>query len=230
MSEEVTPISVETPAEVPNDTPVVETPSAEITPAVQPTEPQLFETPDGRKVDGETLAREWKENFYPEFTRKSQELAELKKASDKSNINNNNPYSDPSYVPQSYDEILQAAEQRTLAKIEAIQREEAERRQSLESEIKGQLEEIRKIDPTINEAKLFKHASEFKFTDLRLAHQNMMAIQNAVKNATQATVNNLQKKADPVSTAQGKATGNLPSPSQFTSAGDYLKAIKDSVK
>jgi predicted NAD-dependent protein-ADP-ribosyltransferase YbiA (DUF1768 family) len=40
----------------------------------------LFELPDGRKVDASTLSKEWKENFYPEFTRRSQKLAEIERA------------------------------------------------------------------------------------------------------------------------------------------------------
>lgn len=42
-------------------------------------ETELFELPDGRKVDALTLSKEWKENFYPEFTRRSQSLAEYRK-------------------------------------------------------------------------------------------------------------------------------------------------------
>lgn len=42
-------------------------------------EKELFELPDGRKVDASTLSKEWKENFYPEFTRRSQQLAEIKR-------------------------------------------------------------------------------------------------------------------------------------------------------
>jgi hypothetical protein len=41
---------------------------------------ELFELPDGRKVPAQELSKEWKENFYPEFTRRSQQLAEFKKA------------------------------------------------------------------------------------------------------------------------------------------------------
>lgn len=42
-------------------------------------EENLFELPDGRKVDALTLSKEWKENFYPEFTRRSQALADFRK-------------------------------------------------------------------------------------------------------------------------------------------------------
>lgn len=42
-------------------------------------EQELFELPDGRKVDALTLSKEWKEKFYPEFTRRSQALADFRK-------------------------------------------------------------------------------------------------------------------------------------------------------
>jgi hypothetical protein len=42
-------------------------------------EENLFEMPDGKKVDAATLAKEWKENFYPEFTRRSQKLSDYEK-------------------------------------------------------------------------------------------------------------------------------------------------------
>jgi hypothetical protein len=42
-------------------------------------ETELFELPDGRKVDAATLSKEWKENFMPEFTKRSQTLAEIER-------------------------------------------------------------------------------------------------------------------------------------------------------
>ena len=60
---------VEQPVEEQSETTESETP-----------EKELFELPDGRKVDSATLSKEWKENFYPEFTRRSQKLAEIERA------------------------------------------------------------------------------------------------------------------------------------------------------
>ena len=48
-----------------------ENPPADPTPTDPKPDPTLYETPDGRQVDAETLQREWKDNFLPEFTRKS---------------------------------------------------------------------------------------------------------------------------------------------------------------
>jgi len=102
---------------VPLDTPSEETPEEEPAvegdeaPAVAETdvepEAELFELPDGRKVDAVTLQTEWKENFAPEFTRRSQELAELKKGTQELPTETpTSPYADPDYVPESYEEIL----------------------------------------------------------------------------------------------------------------------------
>ena len=85
----------ETPIESPSEETKTESPAEKVE-ATEPVEPkvELFELPDGRKVDGQTLAKEFKENFIPEFTRKSQELAELKKGTTITNDNKpaDNPY------------------------------------------------------------------------------------------------------------------------------------------
>jgi predicted NAD-dependent protein-ADP-ribosyltransferase YbiA (DUF1768 family) len=68
----------ETPVEtISNEQPAKE--QSETTKSETPEE-SLFELPDGRKVDASTLSKEWKENFYPEFTRRSQQLADIKRA------------------------------------------------------------------------------------------------------------------------------------------------------
>jgi len=66
-----------TPVEtISNEQPATE--QSETTKSETPEE-SLFELPDGRKVDASTLSKEWKENFYPEFTRRSQQLADIKR-------------------------------------------------------------------------------------------------------------------------------------------------------
>ena len=40
---------------------------------------EVFKLPDGREVDAKTLSKQWKEEFYPEFTRRSQKLKELER-------------------------------------------------------------------------------------------------------------------------------------------------------
>jgi len=63
-----------------------------------PSEPDLYDLPDGRKVDGQTLAKEWKENFLPDYTRKSQALSEMK---DKTTPTEKKPWEDETWVPNS---------------------------------------------------------------------------------------------------------------------------------
>jgi hypothetical protein len=218
-------------------TPVMEdqpTGEPEVAPTEEPAEPAepeevLYDLPDGRKVDGETLAKEWKENFLPDYTRKSQELANYKKAPE--NINNqptdDNPYANPDYIPQSYEEIIRTAEERALKAFEAREQARIEQHQAIENEVANQLAEIKKLDPNLNENSLFQHATKFGFKDLNLAYQNMKYVQDITKNVQQTTVKNIQKRADPVSTTNsGQPIGNSPNPGSFENARDYLRSLK----
>src|SRR3972149_7800719 len=115
----VTPAPVEEPKVEPSpEVPVapVETPAdptPDSTPKVE--EPVLYDLPDGRKVDAETLARKFKENFLPEFTRKSQALAEIERKKDITSPQDDLPaWKKPDYVPKDYGEVIE------LAKAEAI--------------------------------------------------------------------------------------------------------------
>jgi len=193
---------------------------------VQPTEPvnELFELPDGRKVDAETLSKEWKENFYPEYTRKSQALAEKEKLTTNKETPEN-PYADPNYVPQTYEEIIKAAEERALKTIEEREQSRIEAQQAIESEVLKQLNEIKSIDSTLNENALFLHANKYGFRDLKLAHQNMKDMSMTIKKVQTETAKNIAKRVDPVSTSPG-ATGQKSDPGMFGNAIEYLRSIK----
>lgn len=214
------------PAETPKEEISTEAPTETIEPT-EPVEPkeELYELPDGRKVDAETLSKEWKENFYPDYTRKSQELAAKAKTEP---INNNdtpnNPYADPEYVPQSYEELLQIAEERALKAFEAKERAIIEEKQAIESEVVSQLNEIKTIDPSLNENALFLHATKYGFQDLRKAHENMKDMNAVIKKTQETTAKNIAKRNDPVSIMPG-ATGQMPNPSDFATARDYLRSI-----
>lgn len=229
------------PVDAPSEQPIEpEIPAEETVETEQPTvpEPQVFELPDGRKVDGQTLAKEWKENFLPEFTRKSQLLSEKEKADKniKANDSIDNPYASPDYIPKSYDEIISVAEQRALEKWEAKQQAVIEQQQAVETEVANQLTELKKADPNLNENALFLHANEYRtkygisFPDLKTAYTHMKDVAELTKNVQQTTAKNIQRRSDSVSTTQGRATGSLPSPSTFSSARDYLRAIQGLVQ
>lgn len=202
----------------------------EATPVVEPATPaepevELFDLPDGRKVDAETLSKEWKQNFAPEFTRRSQELAELKKGNVLPTNETKNPYADPNYVPQSYEEIIKVAEERALKTLADKQNAEVEQKQAIENEVANQLTEIKKLDPTLNENALFEHANKYDFKDLRLAHQNMKDMLDVVKKTQATTAQNIAKRNDPVSVSPG-ATGAKLNPDDFSNARDFLRALK----
>lgn len=216
--------SEETPSEQPNE--VIET--TEEVEEVEPTEPELYELPDGRKVDAETLSKEWKENFLPEFTRKSQTLAELEKGiPEPAKLN---PLADPEYTPQTYAELAEQIKAQTLAEIESRKQAEIDQRQALESTVVEQLNEVKKLDPTVNENALFLHANTQKekygvvFPNLQSVYQHMKDTSAVVKKAQTTTVENIAKRNDPVSVTHG-ATGARPDPSQFENARDYLKSL-----
>jgi hypothetical protein len=200
---------------------------AEETPAekVETVEPELYDLPDGRKVDSATLAREFKENFLPEFTRKSQELAALKK--DKPETEEVNPYKDPNYIPENYQEIIEVAKAKALQEIDARSKLEAEKRQALETEVGNQLAEVKKTDPTVDESLLFLHANKYGFRDLRTAYQNMKDMNALVKNVQKTTEKNIQRRAnEQISTTPGKAGATIPNPSNFANAVDYLRSLQ----
>lgn len=216
----------ETPIETPSEPAAPETPAEKVETA-QPAEPvaELFELPDGRKVDAVTLTKEWRENFLPDYTRKSQDLAKLKTEILPDKQPKESPYADPNYIPQSYDEIIKAAKDEALKEWDARKEAEVEHSRAIESEVVNQLNEIKKSDSTLNENALFLHATKYGFRDLKLAHQNMKDMSDVVKKTQETTVKNIAKRNDPVSISPG-ASGAKLNPDDFGSAKEYLRALK----
>lgn len=214
---------------VPVDAPTEETPEVVEetndgeTPAGEE-EAELFELPDGRKVDADTLQTEWKENFAPEFTRRSQELAELKKGSDLKE-ETPSPYADPDYVPQNYQEIIEAGKQAALEELENRDKARVEQQTAAENAVVEQLNEVKKIDASVDENKLFQHANKYGFRDLKQAHQNMQDMSSIVKNTQKTTAENIAKRNDPVSVTHGGAGQTAPDPSNFETATDFLRSL-----
>lgn len=203
----------------------IETPSEPIIEPVVTTEPELYELPDGRKVDAETLSKEWKENFYPDYTRKSQALA-AKEQPIVQNDQPTNPIEDPNWIPNSYGEIIKIAKQEVRADLDREQQEQIQRQQEIETNVSNELAEVKKIDSSVNENALFLHANKYKFNSLIDAHQNMKDMAELAKNVQQNTVTNIAKRADPVSVSQSSSGGAKPDASQFNSATDYLRALQ----
>lgn len=218
-------VPVDTPP-APSPTPTPDVPADKGAEADKPAvaaDPMLYELPDGRKVNGEELAKEWKENFLPDYTRKSQALAAKEKVDlpDKPQ----NKYADPAYVPQTYEEIIQAAEERALQKFEAKEQSRIDQQKAIEDAVESQLTEIKKADPTVDENALFQHANKYGFRDLKTAHQNMRDMGDVIKKTQKITADNITKRNDPVSAAPG-AGGGKTEASNFGTARDYLRSLK----
>jgi len=199
--------------------------------ATPTTEPELYELPDGRKVDGATLAKEWKDNFLPDYTKKSQTLAEIEKSKQTNQTPEQKPYQDPNWTPKDWPELIEVAKQEIKGDLEAQAKAQAEARAQLEDSIAAELTELKKVDPTLNENALFLHANEYRekygvsFPNLTAAHAHMKDVQALTKNVQQTTAKNIAKRADPVS-ASPSATGAKPDPSQFQNARDYIRSLK----
>lgn len=211
----------------PTETPA--SPAEPVEPAA-PAEPvvELFELPDGRKVDAATLATEWKENFMPEFTRKSQELAKVGKPSEPlpNNEPAKKPFEDPTWAPGSYAELIEIAKTELRGDLAREEQQAAERRAAIENQVVAALTEIKAADPTLNENALFTHAMKYGFQDLKAAHQNMKDMAAVVKKTTETTVKNIQKRNDPVSIAPGAGGGQGAPASSFGNAVEFLRSIK----
>ncbi len=219
------------PVDAPNDPQAKPSEQNDSVPAkpAEGAEGQLFELPDGRKVDAATLATEWKTNFLPEFTRKSQELAGYKTKPKDTPITkpaDADPYNDPNHVPKTYREIIDRAKSEAKEELKAEREREAEEAAALETRVTEQVAGIKKADPSLDENKLYEHAIKYGFQDLTVAYQNMKDMGILVKNVQQNTAKNIQKRADPVSTTGGKPSGGKANPNNFGNAKDFLRSLK----
>ena len=215
---------VEAPIQEPAD-PVApaDEPAEPVTPTTEPTEDELFELPDGRKVDAVTLSKEWKENFYPEYTRKSQELAQAKGGT--APVTTPAPEPTDEWQPNSWAEVFQKAKEEIKADTIREQQEQETAQRTVEEAVVSQLSEIKTKDANVNENALFQHAMKYGFRDLRVAHQNMQDMSALAKNVQQTTAKNVAKRNDPVSGTSAPQGGVL-NPTHFQSATDFLRALK----
>ncbi len=226
-------VPAEQPESAPSEQPEEESIQAgnveQTNPADTQVEPELFELPDGRKVDAETLSKEWKENFLPEFTRKSQALSAYEKTKEIIN-EEKRPYQDPEWIPETYAELIELAKQEVKQDLESQRIREAETRKALEDAVVEELSTLKKSDPTLNENALFLHANQYRekygvsFPNLTTAYQHMKDMQGLTKSVQQTTVKNITKRADPVSIVPG-TTGTTPDPGQFGNAIEFLRSL-----
>lgn len=136
-------------------------------------EPELFELPDGRKVSGEELSKEWKDNFMPDYTRKSQELAEYKRSIETEKKQDIPKWKQEDYRPETYAELIEIARQEAVESIRNQERESLAEKERISKEVENTLSKLKGVDSNLDENKLFEHAVKYGFKDLNLAYQNM---------------------------------------------------------
>lgn len=217
----------ETPAVEATESPVPETPAAPVI------EEPLYDLPDGRKVDAATLQREWKENFLPDYTRKSQKIAEIERSNKDIIPPKDEPaWKNPDYVPKDYAELIDIATREAEDRIRGSFQKEQERLSAVQTAVENEIKELKGTDPTLDEAALFQHANKYGFQNLKAAHKNMSDMKAVSIEVEQRTLKNIKtREADPVSTgaAPGATVDDGYDPlemSQFRSANEYLARIK----
>lgn len=221
-----------TETEVPAPEKAVEDPAGDPTPEAPSESEKLYETPDGRKVTADELSKLWKENFYPEFTRKSQELSELKRGKELNNeVKDEKPWDSPDYTPETYADLIKIAKEEAKKEIFASREKEIAAQAEIKSRIENEINELKKIDPSLDENTLFQHANKYGFSDLRAAHSSLTDFKKAVIEAEQRTLNNLKKReAIPVAGANVKKetpSGDFDAEAvaMFDSPADYYKHL-----
>tara|TARA_R100001530_G_scaffold73266_1_gene51671 strand:+ start:5640 stop:6395 length:756 start_codon:yes stop_codon:yes gene_type:complete len=230
--------SEETPETTSETTPTPEEPKeekveADPTPETTPEEPMLYETPDGRQVTADELQKEWKDNFLPEFTRKSQALADIEREKELKSISEDEPeWKKDDYVPENYAEVIELAKTEALAEIQNSTRIEQERVAGIQKAVEIELANIKTLDPKLDENALFQHANKYGFNNLKTAYTNMSDMKKTAVDVEQRTVKNLKtREVDPISTGSG---GELPDDSgydptemsRFDGAAEYLSHLK----
>lgn len=227
--------NVETPSV---ETPVVETPNENPEVPVTPAEPTVetpvaeekFKLPDGQEVTSQQLYDLHVNKLLPDYTRKSQKLAEYE------HINKPKEevpaWKNPEWQPQSYDELIETAKRVAIDEMKREKQTEEQRTKEATDLVDSQIAEIRKIDAKVDENALFQHANTWGFKDLVQAHKNMQAIKQSALEAEQRTLKNLKARGNEpiaVSGAQPVDTGAVDYSTIANlseSALDFLRRIK----
>lgn len=226
--------AIDTPSEPTESAPVEEgTPSP--TPTVETKTDELLDLPDGRKVTTAEAMREWKDNFMPDYTRKSQELAEMKRAGESKVTppkDEKQPWQDPDYAPQTYAEIVEYAKAEAVKAIEQKALREQTAIQETKSRVENEISEIKKLDPSLDENLLFTHANKYGFNNLKAAHTNMVDLKHTILEVEQRTLKNIKlREANPVAGSAGKKTtdpygDDINITSKFSNAAEYLEFLQ----
>lgn len=182
--------------------------------ATQPEEAtvHLVSMPDGRKVTPEVVIEEYKK-LQADHTKKSQRLAELEKPPEPKK-----PWQDPSYKPQSWDEVFEHATQEALRRIEGQKSEEQARLKAEEAHdnaIKAEIDVIKAKDQDLDAAAVLDFASKraedlgIKYPSFSAAYKDFKEFEKKTKQIEKRVVETAKQRAlDPVSTTPGAGGSN----------------------
>lgn len=210
-------VEAQTPVVAPVEAPKVETPADPVAP---PPEAGQYDLPDGTKTDAAGLAKAWRDNFMPEYTRKSQELAAIKAKAEpqkEAPTDAKAPWENSEWQPNSYKELAEVtvnrAEQRVWQKIlseaDRGERETKER----EAYVQHEVEQLKALDPKVDTGRVMSHAAKYAFTSLVPAYHNMKALEDTERRTEERIMKNMKLRAsEPVGTASAQASGNTTFP------------------
>lgn len=221
------------------ETPTVETETTETKPQEEVVTPetkaeevttiteQLVELPDGRKVNAEQAAQEYK-NLLSDYTRKSQKLATYENGGNKNINNQEKPAETKEWIPETWEDVLARAKEEVFNEMNNKSKAEQEHQEHVLNTVQEQLNQIKQVDPTVNDTMLFAHATKYGFTDLVKAHSNMKDMHKTIEKVRQDTAKNIQKRnAEPINGTVNSGTpidtdGYSPS---MGSALDFFKSL-----
>lgn len=198
----------------------VEAPKVEVAEAPS-TEAAQYELPDGTKVDAEGLAKAWRDNFMPDYTRKAQENAAMRsklEPKQEKPVEQSAPWENQDWQPKTYQELAEAtlnqAEQRVWQKImseaERGEREAKER----DAYIAQETEQLKALDPKVDVPKVMAYAAKYKFSSMIPAYQNMKVLEDSERRTEERVLKQMKLRAsEPVGASSAQVGANVSFPS-----------------
>ena len=183
---------------------------------------ELYDLPDGRKVTAKVLQQEWKQNFMPDYTKKSTELKRIKE--ERESIKEEpkpvakEPWEEPGWQPKTWQEVFEAGKRATLREVSPLLSEVEQGRQQRELTAQAtkaaetEMASIKESDPRVNEEAVYQHANKFGFSNLTQAYNNMKAMKELEKITEAKVLKNLKaRQGDNVGiSVPGTETDNTP--------------------
>lgn len=163
----------------------------------QPQEQNVVYTlPDGTEATGEQL-KEMYVNLQSDYTKKSQIAATIQQQQPAQEVQ---PVQTQEEEDPFVSGLLQAAEQRVFAKMEAQKQAEVDRQKQIESYVESEVSELKKLDPNVDANEVMFHAAKYGFPSLLKAYENFKDMTQTEKLVEERALKNAQKRdQNPVS-------------------------------